>query len=69
MFDVRHKFTLIEYCRHVVEEANKIAPPFSQISKDRIIVTVADRPMERTGKGTVAKKATLKAYTVELDVL
>ncbi|KZP19617.1 acetyl-CoA synthetase-like protein [Athelia psychrophila] len=52
-----------------VEEANKIAPPFSQISKERIIVTVADRPMERTGKGTVAKKATMKVYASEIDAL
>ncbi|KZP05122.1 acetyl-CoA synthetase-like protein, partial [Athelia psychrophila] len=46
----------------VVEEANKIAPAFAQVSKERIILTVADRPMERTGKGTVAKKATMKSY-------
>ncbi|KZP19238.1 acetyl-CoA synthetase-like protein [Athelia psychrophila] len=53
----------------VVEEANKSAPTFGRIFKEMILVTAADRPLERTGKETVAKKATMKAYADEIDAL
>ncbi|KZP19605.1 acetyl-CoA synthetase-like protein [Athelia psychrophila] len=53
----------------LVEEANKIAPAFGRIFKEMIIVTAADRPLQRTGKGTVAKKATMMAYAAEIDAL
>ncbi|KZP33068.1 acetyl-CoA synthetase-like protein [Athelia psychrophila] len=53
----------------LVEEANKIAPKFGRVIKETIIFTAADRPMKRTGKGTVAKKATMKAYAAEIDAL
>ncbi|KAI5992035.1 putative aminoadipate reductase [Pisolithus orientalis] len=53
----------------VVEEANKDAPDFSRIFKEMILVTSKDKPMLRTGKGTVAKKATLSLYESEIDAL
>ncbi|KZP05121.1 acetyl-CoA synthetase-like protein [Athelia psychrophila] len=53
----------------LVEEANTIAPAFGRILKETIIITAANRPMERTAKGTVAKKATMKAYAAEIDAL
>ncbi|KIM56982.1 hypothetical protein SCLCIDRAFT_1219816 [Scleroderma citrinum Foug A] len=53
----------------VVEEANKDAPNFSRVFKEKILVTSADKPMLRAGKGTVTKRATIKLYEHEIDVL
>ncbi|KZP33662.1 acetyl-CoA synthetase-like protein [Athelia psychrophila] len=53
----------------IVEEANKDAPAFSRILKEMIIITDTSKPMLRVGKGTVAKKATLKAYDPEINAL
>ncbi|KAF7968306.1 hypothetical protein HWV62_2396 [Athelia sp. TMB] len=53
----------------VVEEANKGAPAFSRIFKEMILVTNPNKPMLRVGKGTVAKKGTLKIYESEIEAL
>ncbi|KAH7890602.1 putative nonribosomal peptide synthetase [Phlebopus sp. FC_14] len=55
--------------RPFVEEANKTCPAFSRIFKEMMLITSSDKPMERAGKGTVQKKATLKAYESEIDTL
>ncbi|KAF9232884.1 hypothetical protein BU15DRAFT_80709 [Melanogaster broomeanus] len=52
-----------------VEEANKEAPTFSRIFKEMILVTSKEKPMLRTGKGTVMKKATTKQYESEIEAL
>ncbi|KAG6330526.1 hypothetical protein ID866_8564 [Astraeus odoratus] len=54
---------------HAVEEANKDAPSFSRIFKELILVTAPEKPMLRTGKGSVMKKATLLLYEQEIDAL
>ncbi|KAF9238231.1 putative nonribosomal peptide synthetase, partial [Melanogaster broomeanus] len=53
----------------LIEEANKAAPAFSRIFKEMILITGHDKPMLRTPKGTVQKKATVKAYQSEIDAL
>ncbi|KAF9235375.1 putative nonribosomal peptide synthetase [Melanogaster broomeanus] len=53
----------------LIEEANKTAPAFSRIFKEMILITHRDKPMLRTPKGTVQKKATVKAYESEIDAL
>ncbi|KAJ6483120.1 putative aminoadipate reductase [Mycena sanguinolenta] len=53
----------------IVEEANQVAPAFSRIFKEMIIFTAAEKPMLRTGKGTVMRKATLKIYSPEIETL
>ncbi|KAI6017887.1 putative aminoadipate reductase [Pisolithus marmoratus] len=60
---------LIWHVRPVVEEANQDAPNFSRIFKEMILVTSRDKPMLRTGKGTVTKKATLSLYESEINAL
>ncbi|KIJ18039.1 hypothetical protein PAXINDRAFT_97557 [Paxillus involutus ATCC 200175] len=52
-----------------VKEANEGAPTFSRIFKEMILVTSKDKPMPRTGKGTVMKKATIKHYEPEIEAL
>lgn len=63
------KHKLIRVTREDVEEANKDAPAFSRIFKEMILVTSKEKPMLRTGKGTVMKKAMLKLYETEIDAL
>ncbi|KAF9244919.1 putative aminoadipate reductase [Melanogaster broomeanus] len=52
-----------------VEEANKEAPTFSRIFKEMILVISKEKPMLRTGKGTVMKKATMTQYESEIEAL
>lgn len=53
----------------VVEEANKVAPSFSKIFKELILVTGKDKPLPRAGKGTVMRKMGLKEYEKEIEAL
>ncbi|KAJ7067512.1 putative nonribosomal peptide synthetase [Mycena amicta] len=53
----------------VVEEANAIAPAFAKLYKEMILVTHSERPMVRTSKGTVMKKATIALYDPEITAL
>lgn len=52
-----------------VRETNKDLPGFARISKDMIFVVKADKPLPRTGKGTVQKPLALKLYQTELDAM
>ncbi|KAE9406882.1 putative aminoadipate reductase [Gymnopus androsaceus JB14] len=52
-----------------IEEANKVAPAFSRIFKEMILVVDHQKPLPRVGKGTVARKAALALYDSEIDNL
>lgn len=52
-----------------IEKANNAAPSHARLSRDRVLFTSPDKPMTRTGKGTVIRKATLAAYAREIDDL
>ena len=52
-----------------IKHANGIVPGFARLSKDRILFTKADKPMQRTPKGTVTRKGTLTAYETEINNL
>uniref|UniRef100_D8QBK6 Polyketide synthase-like phosphopantetheine-binding domain-containing protein n=1 Tax=Schizophyllum commune (strain H4-8 / FGSC 9210) TaxID=578458 RepID=D8QBK6_SCHCM len=51
----------------IVEEANKVAPAYSRIFKELILVAHPDRPLPRTDKGTVVRKLALKVYEEEIE--
>ncbi|KAJ3509565.1 hypothetical protein NLJ89_g5155 [Agrocybe chaxingu] len=58
----------------IVEAANKVGPAFSRIFKEMILFVSSDKPLPRAGKGTVMRKAALKAYakveaTVKVDTV
>lgn len=55
--------------RPVVEEANKIAPAFSRIFKEMIIITPSHKPLPRAAKGTVMRKAALAEFDEEIQAL
>ncbi|KAK7042179.1 Non-canonical non-ribosomal peptide synthetase FUB8 [Favolaschia claudopus] len=52
-----------------IEEANHIAPAFSRIFKELIILASRDKPLPRAGKGTVLRKAALNLYDQEIATL
>jgi long-subunit acyl-CoA synthetase (AMP-forming) len=49
-----------------VEAANRNSPAFARVYKEMILVTSPNKPLPRTGKGTVQKKAALKLYDEEI---
>ncbi|KAG6853021.1 putative NRPS-like protein biosynthetic cluster [Blastosporella zonata] len=53
----------------IIEEANKVAPAFSRIFKELILVTSDKKPLPRTAKGTVMRKAALVLYDTEIAEL
>jgi hypothetical protein len=53
----------------VIEEANKPSPAFSRIFKEMVLITSGEKPMLRSAKGTVQRKATLDAYEAEIGAL
>lgn len=55
--------------RPVVEEANSVAPAFSRIFKELILVADNKKPFLRAEKGTVMRKATLDVYAQEIEDL
>ncbi|KAJ3917166.1 hypothetical protein F5877DRAFT_91368 [Lentinula edodes] len=54
---------------NLVQDANRIAPAFSRIFKELILVASPDKPLPRVGKGTVARKAALALYEPEINEL
>ncbi|KAF8892830.1 acetyl-CoA synthetase-like protein [Gymnopilus junonius] len=53
----------------VIEEANKVAPAFSRIFKEMILITDAKKPLPRTAKGTVMRKLAVEMYEEEISAL
>ncbi|KAF8190188.1 acetyl-CoA synthetase-like protein [Pholiota molesta] len=53
----------------IVEEANRVAPAFSKVFKELILITDASKPLPRAGKGTVMRKAALSLYHDEIEAL
>ena len=51
----------------MVEEANQVAPAYSQIYKEFILFASQEKPFPRAGKGTVMRKAALSLYAKEID--
>ncbi|KAF8971811.1 hypothetical protein BDZ97DRAFT_1913708 [Flammula alnicola] len=53
----------------VVEEANKIAPAFSKVFKEMILISDRRKPLPRAAKGTVMRKLALNLYAEEIEEL
>jgi hypothetical protein len=55
--------------RPIIEEANKLAPAFSRIFKEMILITSSEKHIVCAAKGTVMRAATLKMYDAEIHAL
>ncbi|KAE9392236.1 putative aminoadipate reductase [Gymnopus androsaceus JB14] len=51
----------------IIEEANRLVPAFSRIYKEMILIASSTKPLPRTPKGTVMRKAAYKEYEKEID--
>ena len=56
-------------CRHVIEEANHLAPTFARLFKEMIIVADPQRPIPRAAKGTINRRQAYILYEQEIDKL
>lgn len=52
-----------------IEAANETCPPTARITKQHVLFTSHGKPMLRTAKGSVQRRATVEAYEKELDTL
>lgn len=53
-----------------IDQENRMCNPLSTITRDRIIVTSADKkPLPRTAKGSIAKKRLMEEFKDELEVI
>ncbi|KAL4748747.1 hypothetical protein BDW72DRAFT_214572 [Aspergillus terricola var. indicus] len=69
VLDASKQAALIEKIWPSVEEANAQSPAHARVDKAHIMFTSPEKPMLRTGKGTIQRAATLTAYSGELDAL
>ena len=52
--------------RPLVSTANAVMEVWSRVPKDLVIFTSPEKPLPRVGKGSVARKAALQLYKVEI---
>jgi hypothetical protein len=55
--------------RPIIENANRVAPAFSKLFKEMILITSEEKPLPRAGKGTVMRKLSLQVYNEEIEAL
>ncbi|KAI1777957.1 putative NRPS-like enzyme [Hypoxylon cercidicola] len=67
--DTAEEAALIERVWPSVQEANRTAPAHARVEKSLILVTSADRPLIRAGKGTIQRSSSLAQYTSEIERL
>ncbi|KAJ7612097.1 putative aminoadipate reductase [Roridomyces roridus] len=53
----------------IIAEANTVAPAFSRLFKELVLFTSPGKPLPRTGKATVMRKAALEVYREEIDAI
>ncbi|KIM36904.1 hypothetical protein M413DRAFT_31301 [Hebeloma cylindrosporum] len=53
----------------IVEDANSVAPAFSKLFKEMILITSKEKPLPRAAKGTVLRKLSLEIYNDEIEAL
>ncbi|KIK64035.1 hypothetical protein GYMLUDRAFT_195812 [Collybiopsis luxurians FD-317 M1] len=51
----------------VIDEANRLAPSYSRIYKEMILITPSNKPLPRAPKGTILRKAAYQVYEKEID--
>jgi acyl-coenzyme A synthetase/AMP-(fatty) acid ligase len=59
----------IEQVSPLIEQMNDRCPSYARISSDRIILVDTARPLVRTGKGTISRRATADLYQKEVNSL
>ncbi|KAI0830379.1 acetyl-CoA synthetase-like protein [Trametes gibbosa] len=71
-FDPADEVKLEEYRNKIwptIEKVNAYAPSHSRIFKEMIMVTLPNKPLEYTAKGTPRRQVCIAAYDAEIDAL
>lgn len=50
-----------------IEEANRICPVYAKIIPEHVLFVQSEKPMARSGKGTVQRRETMQRYEKELS--
>ena len=50
-----------------IRKSNSAVPGFARLAPDRVIITSPDKPMIRTAKGSIIRKATLAMYDQDIE--
>ncbi|KAJ7077669.1 putative aminoadipate reductase, partial [Mycena belliarum] len=53
----------------IIEEANSVAPKYSRIFPEMVLFTSPTKPLPRSGKGTVMRKAALLVFAAKIEAL
>ncbi|THV48643.1 hypothetical protein BGAL_0236g00130 [Botrytis galanthina] len=59
----------IERIWPTIQEANQECPRHAKVAKSHVFFTSPEKPMERSGKGTIQRQPTLDLYAKEIDNL
>lgn len=57
----------IELVWPAIEATNRMSPTYAQVRKELVLLTTMQKPMVRSGKGTVQRPTTVQLYEKELD--
>ena len=60
---------ILERIWPTIEEANRICPAYAKITPEHVLFVRPEKPMARSGKGTVQRRTTVQRYEKELDEL
>jgi thioester reductase-like protein len=66
---VDERATMIDGIWPSVEKVNTACPAYARITKSHVMFTDPQRPMSRSPKGTIQRKATLLEYQNDIDAL
>ncbi|KAJ5263339.1 NRPS-like enzyme [Penicillium angulare] len=66
---VNDRAAMIDWLWPSIEEANSVCPAHARIVKSHILFSSPEKPMPRSGKGTVQRAMTLKLYKQEIENL
>lgn len=66
---VEDRVQLLDEIWPTIERANQDCPSYGRVLKDFILFTTSEKPMLRTGKGTVQRQLTLNLYENEINKL
>ena len=63
----KEKAAVLERLWPAIQDANGNYYEQARVGRDRVLFTTKDRPMKRTPKGTVQRRATLEMYRKEIE--
>lgn len=67
--DAKGREQLLREVWEEIEKANAVVPGAGRVARDKVMCATSDRPLVRTGKGTIIRSSTEKLYAQDLETL